>query len=244
MSTLWVGSVRFGSTDNGPGVRTVIHLAGCSLRCPGCLNPELWSQAGGSETAIADLVEIAAGGSSKQVAIMGGEPFDQIEGLSELTVRLKTRGFHIVLYSGHPLDYPASLPDGRIVRSLTHMLAGDERVLTVLSHCDALVDGPYLARLRSDALAYRGSANQRAIDLPPTLARGRLFDPVTLDWNNMLTLTPAGAIVGPPAIVAAASVAGAAASHLHCGQVRKDRTGKPVAPPAGRDVAEEERSSG
>jgi organic radical activating enzyme len=189
-------------------------------------------------------VEIAAGGSNKQITIMGGEPFDQIEGLSDLTVRLKNRGFHIVLYSGHPLDYPASLPDGRIVQSLTHMLAGDERVLTALSHCDVLVDGPYLTRFRSDALAYRGSTNQRVIDLPPTLARGRLFDPITLDWDNMLTLTPAGAVVGPPAIMAAASVAGAAASRRHCGQVRDDRPGEPVAPPADRGVAEEERSSG
>lgn len=219
MNTLFVGSVQPGSTDDGPGERTVVHLAGCSIRCPGCLNPALWSQDPGQELTARDLVDSLNGCRNKKVTLMGGEPFDQPDGLSELCCLLKTGGFHIVLYSGHPLDYPAALPNGKIVLSLAQMLGRHEQILAILNHCDVLVDGPYLAHLRSDRLAYRGSSNQRVIDLPQTLSKGTLHDPVLLDWDNMLVMTPGGLMIGPPGIMNDAGVGEPAMSSRHCGQL-------------------------
>lgn len=127
----------------GPGCRYVVWLQGCSIRCPGCWNQDLWPRDGGRDVAVRDLLEwIVAVPDIEGVTILGGEPLDQADALVDFVEQLQQRNLSVFLYTGFELTE----------------LAGNAR--SCFEKSDIVVTGRYLAALRDESLAWRGSANQ------------------------------------------------------------------------------------
>lgn len=142
------------STVDGFGRRSVVQVAGCSIRCAGCYVPETHERANGRLVSINEIIaEIDARRVSHDgVTILGGEPFDQAESLEILVGKLKAKAYHVAVYTGYTLQ---------------SLLARDcESVRLVLEAVDLLVDGAFNRNLTKNAGEYRGSSNQRLILYP------------------------------------------------------------------------------
>jgi len=137
------------SVVDGPGLRTVLFLAGCPHHCHGCHNPSSWNDQGGEEWPISDILERIRLNRHRKVTISGGEPFLQADALAELTNVLSREGYETWVYTGYRLE---------------ELQASSSRsVSRVLHTIDALVDGPFVLSERTLSLPFRGSANQRIL---------------------------------------------------------------------------------
>jgi len=144
------------STVDGPGRRSVVQVAGCSIRCAGCYVPETHERANGKLISIEEIVEEIDKKSCEHdgVSILGGEPFDQSESLQILVERLKAKNYHLVIYSGYTLE---------------DLLARKSEITNkILAKTDLLIDGSFRRELTSNVGEYRGSSNQRLIFHPIT----------------------------------------------------------------------------
>lgn len=156
---LQVAGIIDDSTVDGPGVRYAIFLQGCSHLCLGCHNPETHDYNAGSSVSVDDLMrDIAQFKYVKGVTFSGGEPLDQAEALKEMVVRLKNKGYDILIFSGYTLE--------EIMR--------DPAKFAVLKHTDTLIDGRFDLSLKTSDLRFRGSSNQRIIDVQKTLRQGQV----------------------------------------------------------------------
>ena len=153
-SDLRISGVEPESIVDGPGFRYVIFTQGCPHGCPGCHNPQTHDFAGGRLADIPAMLEEIAGDPLLQgVTFSGGEPFCQPEPLCGIARAVKAMGKDVVAYSGYTLE------------QLLEMGKRDPAVKELLGLCDVLIDGPYIEAQRDLTLRYRGSANQRVIDL-------------------------------------------------------------------------------
>lgn len=146
--------VYHNSTVDGFGRRSVVQVAGCSIRCAGCYIPETHERANGKLVSIDEIVrEIDERRESHDgVTILGGEPFDQTESVEILVARLKARNYHVTVYSGYTLE---------------NLLAREcQTVNRILAKIDLLIDGAFDRNLTKDAGEYSGSSNQRMIFYP------------------------------------------------------------------------------
>ncbi len=149
------------SIVDGPGLRFVVFTQGCPHRCDGCHNPETHDFAGGKITTTDALFEqcmenpLCSG-----VTFSGGEPFCQAEALYELGSRFKSAGKHLMCYSGWTFE------------ELLAKAQREESVGKLLSIADVLVDGKFDISKRSLSLQYRGSSNQRLINVQESLKTG------------------------------------------------------------------------
>jgi len=156
------GIVRESIVD-GPGIRFTVFCQGCPHACEGCHNPETHDFAGGKDISIERLLEeidkdkLLAG-----VTFSGGEPFCQAEAFACLGRGVKERGLNITVFSGYTLE---ELQDMAVQRA-------DVRELLELT--DILIDGPFFNELRDLTLQFRGSSNQRVIDMNETRKTGEL----------------------------------------------------------------------
>ena len=146
---------------------------GCVLRClcrgvrtvaPGCHNPELYVFYCGEVRSIDSLVaEVAANKLASGVTLSGGEPFEQAAACAEVARRCRALGLGVWTYSGYTYEQlEAGVPDAS-AREL-------------LDATDVLVDGPFVQSLHSFDLAWRGSSNQRLVDVAATRAAGRVVE--------------------------------------------------------------------
>ncbi len=158
--TLSILSVVDDTTVDGPGFRTSIYCAGCTHHCPGCHNPQSWAPDGGHEMSVEELMEIIeADPFAPGVTFTGGDPMQQAEGFTALAQAIRARtNKNIWCYTGYTFE------------ALLHMPAQRQ----LLELVDVLVDGPFIEAQRSTDLLFRGSANQRLIDIPRSLAEGRV----------------------------------------------------------------------
>ncbi|MBH24058.1 MAG: ribonucleoside-triphosphate reductase activating protein [Myxococcales bacterium] len=132
------------SAVNGPGERFVVWVQGCSLRCPGCWNPDTWSVKPRRPVRASALAQEILGASGIEgVTLTGGEPFEQASALVHLVTPLRQAGLSVMAFTGFRLDE-----------------LGDERRRALLSLCDVVVAGRYVRALRAE-LGWRGSSNQR-----------------------------------------------------------------------------------
>ncbi len=141
---------------NGPGIRYVFWLQGCSLRCTtDCLNPEYLDQipkvALPVEKVAAYILNLQTRRGIEGVTFLGGEPFDQAAALAEMGRTLQAAGLSIVTYTGYTLEH------------IQRQVRPDWPALLTVT--DILIDGPFLPHLQSDYLTWRGSSNQRLIFL-------------------------------------------------------------------------------
>ena len=149
------------SIVDGPGLRLTVFTQGCPHRCPGCHNPETWDPAGGREVPLEELEALLAGNPLLQgLTLSGGEPFLQAGDCASLARRARRRGLDVWTYTGY--RYEDLVEAGR----------ADWEAL--LAATDVLVDGPFLQAQKSYAALFRGSGNQRLIDLRQTRAAGQV----------------------------------------------------------------------
>jgi anaerobic ribonucleoside-triphosphate reductase activating protein len=187
-----ISHIEYNSYVEGPdGPRTVVFLQGCPIRCPGCQSPHLFDAAGGRETRVRDITnEILPVG--QDITILGGEPFFQPKALADLVTAIKeyggSRRRHVIVYSGYTYE------------QLMLMLPQYPEIATVFFYADVLVDGPYIAAQNDDFTQWRGSRNQRAIDLQAT--RRHMFL-VEMDWDTRQTITilEDGSILGTKGMI-------------------------------------------
>lgn len=147
---------------DGPGFRTSIYCAGCDHRCPGCHNPQSWDFGGGREVSDDYLLDIIKADKYADVTFTGGDPMYQAKGFARLAKRIKEEtGKNIWCYTGFSFE----------------ALKGSQRDL--LKYIDVLVDGPYIEKLRDTDLLFRGSSNQRLVDVKASLEQGKVvpFEP-------------------------------------------------------------------
>ena len=143
---------------DGPGFRTSIYCAGCRHQCQGCHNPQSWAFEQGSEMTTEQLMRVIEQDPYANVTFSGGDPMYQAEGFAELA-----RAIHqhtnkdIWCFTGFTFE---------------SLITTAQREL--LSELDVLVDGPFIERLRNTQLLFRGSSNQRIIDVPASLYAGEV----------------------------------------------------------------------
>ncbi len=143
---------------DGPGLRTSIYLAGCNHHCPGCHNPQSWDFKGGEERTLDELMEVIAYNEAP-VTLSGGDPLQQPDGTCALIHRIKQElGYNVWCYTGYTWEE----------------IIADATLLDVVRELDVLVEGPFVEAERDISLHFRGSRNQRLIDIPRTLATGTI----------------------------------------------------------------------
>ena len=164
--TLRIAGVVRESIVDGKGLRFVIFCQGCPHHCPGCHNPQTHDFAGGYDIDIEKIVtEIKKNPLLQGVTFSGGEPFCQAEAFAALGRKIKAiRGMklNIMSYSGYTLE------------QLQQMAEEDQGIADLLEVCDYLVDGPFILAQRDLTLKYRGSRNQRYIDMKKTRRKGEV----------------------------------------------------------------------
>lgn len=137
-----------GTSVDGPGLRTSIYFSGCSHHCPGCQNPQTWDINAGNDTDINDVLKTVID-NDFDVTFSGGDPLFQVEEVTELAKRIKQIGKNIWCYTGYTYE----------------QILADSRLSQILPFIDVLVDGRFDINLRDISLRFRGSANQRLIDV-------------------------------------------------------------------------------
>lgn len=151
------GQIRRYDVGNGPGIRSSIFVTGCSHKCPGCFNEEYQDFKAGKEWTDQEnqlLISYLSDSNVKGLTILGGEPFQNIKGLVDMIKAVKKEvDKEIWIYSGY-------LFEDLIVR---------EDAWELLSLCDVLVDGLFIEEEKNLKLKFRGSENQRIIDLKQSL---------------------------------------------------------------------------
>ena len=157
MSALRIAGTIQESIVDCPGIRYVLFTQGCPHGCPGCHNPQTHDFAGGKEVQVSDLLaDILKRPYVKAVTLSGGEPFCQPAPLAQLAAALKDKGFHLMCYSGYTFEELLQLEEAR----------------PLLEQLDLLVDGRFVESRKNIELRFRGSDNQRVLDVPASLAAG------------------------------------------------------------------------
>ncbi len=164
---------------NGPGVRVSLFVSGCTHRCPGCFNAEAWDFDYGQpfdQTVIDRILDDLSPSFVKGLTLLGGEPFEPqnqgpIVGLLR-QIKAKYPEKSIWAFSGYLFD--RDILSGRL---------GDPEITReYLSYLDVLVDGPFIQARKNLSLRFRGSDNQRLIDVPASLKSGTVV--LWEDWQG------------------------------------------------------------
>ena len=157
-----------GTSVDGPGLRTSVYFAGCAHACPGCHNPQSWNFKAGNNMSIDEIMQTVLY-NGFDVTFSGGDPFYQAEAIVPLAKAIRAAGLSIWSYTGF---------------SFEELIVSDDKYRQeLLRLSDVLVDGPFIQSLRDTSLLFRGSANQRLIDVPKSLASGsiQLFRPTATE---------------------------------------------------------------
>ena len=150
------------SLVDGPGLRYVVFTQGCEHQCPHCQNPETWDIGAGKEYSVRQIVRFFKKQKKtiRGVTFSGGEPFLQASELAEAAREARLIGWDVVTYTG--FTYEELIEDN------------NSGVQALLAASDILIDGKYIHKLRSIDLPFRGSSNQRIIDVNATRKEGRI----------------------------------------------------------------------
>lgn len=162
-SSVKICGVEPESIVDGPGFRYVLFTQGCPHHCPGCHNPQSHDFEAGKWVSIEEIVaDFDENPLLSGITFSGGEPFCQPEALVELGKRIIERKKSIFLYSGYTLE------------ELLKMAQERSAILELLQMASVLVDGRFIEAQRDISLRFRGSTNQRAIDLPHFFETGEI----------------------------------------------------------------------
>ena len=150
------------SLVDGPGLRYVIFTQGCPHCCPNCHNPKSWDINSGKEFSVRQIIRMLKQQKKtiRGVTFSGGEPFLYARELSQVAQSAQQMGLDVVTYTGYTYEY------------LTEENTDD--IKTLLAASDILIDGKYIHEKRTTSLPFRGSRNQRMIDVAATWDKGRI----------------------------------------------------------------------
>ncbi len=152
--TINILNILHDTTVDGPGFRTSIYCAGCRHACKGCHNPQSWDFNGGHAMEVDELLQEVLSDPFADVTFSGGDPLYQAKGFAELARRIKAESKKTIwCYTGF------------LFEELLH----NTEAMELLAYTDVLVDGPFMQDLRDEELLFRGSRNQRIIDVQPSL---------------------------------------------------------------------------
>lgn len=147
------------SIVDGPGLRFTVFAQGCPHRCSGCHNPGTHDPAGGIEISLGELAQkMLSNPLIRGLTLSGGEPFAQASDCAVLAQKAKSRGLDVWTYTGYAWEALVS--------------ANDPAWEALLACTDVLVDGPFVQAEKSYAALFRGSVNQRLIDVPASRKAG------------------------------------------------------------------------
>ncbi|MDY3014456.1 MAG: anaerobic ribonucleoside-triphosphate reductase activating protein [Evtepia sp.] len=157
-----IANVVNDSIVDGHGLRFTVFTQGCPHHCPGCHNPDTHDPAGGREASQEELLAaMEKNPLIEGLTLSGGEPFQQAEACAALAAAVRQKGWNVWTYTGYRYE--------------TLLAAGDPHWDALLRQTDVLVDGPFLQEEKSYELHFRGSRNQRLIDVPASLAQGKVI---------------------------------------------------------------------
>ena len=149
-------AIKYGTSVDGIGLRTSLYCAGCENRCPGCHNPQSWDENGGDAITVDELYNRIVE-ADMNVTFTGGDPMLHPEGFIALASLIKRNTEKTIwCYTGYRFEELLSHPTRRQLVEL----------------CDVIVDGRYIEAERDLSLHFRGSRNQRIIDVKASLASG------------------------------------------------------------------------
>ena len=152
------------TTVDGPGWRTSVYCAGCRHACPGCHNPETWSFQAGESVSVDEIFERLAA-TEGNITFSGGDPMYQAEAFTALSKRIVNELHRTIwCYTGFTFEEVQADP---VMRQM-------------LPYLEVLVDGTFLQEQRNLDLMFRGSKNQRLVDVPASLRAGHV---VEYEWD-------------------------------------------------------------
>lgn len=146
------------SIVDGEGIRTVIWTQGCKHHCKGCHNGGTWDFEGGFETTTDEIKkELSLLKGQQGITLSGGDPLFQAKACTEIAKYAKEIGLNVWCYTGFTFE----------------KLLQNKEALDLLKYVDVLVDGPFILKERSLNIDFRGSRNQRVIDVKASLKAGK-----------------------------------------------------------------------
>ncbi|MBD5340849.1 MAG: anaerobic ribonucleoside-triphosphate reductase activating protein [Bacteroides sp.] len=147
-----------GTTVDGPGFRTSIYISGCRHRCHGCHNPESWSFELGNAMSLEEIMDIVKE-EDFDVTLSGGDPLYHPDWVAKLCDEIHKLNHTVWLYTGFTWE---EIMDSPIL-------------LEAIKQCDVIVDSPFILELRDTDLLFRGSSNQRIIDVKRSMDSGEII---------------------------------------------------------------------
>lgn len=154
---------------DGEGLRTSIYVAGCTHHCKGCHNPQTWDFNAGQPLTMDIIDEVIANIKKNPllngITFSGGDPLavDNARDLLDFLKRIKSEGINVWCYTGYEFEYLISC--NAFVWNKNHKPEDIEAQFDCLNYIDVLVDGPFIQELKDPDLIFRGSSNQRILDL-------------------------------------------------------------------------------
>ena len=158
MKVRLAADVTYDSIVDGPGLRTVIWFQGCKWNCKGCHNPQTHNMLGGFEIDIDKLINGIDLTLQAGVTLSGGDPFFQQEAVKEICKKLKEKNINIWCYTGFLFE--------ELIEKYDY----------ILKYIDVIVDGPFMINKKDLNLIFKGSSNQRIIDVQKTLKEGKIYE--------------------------------------------------------------------
>lgn len=156
--TVRISGIIEESIVDGPGIRFVVFTQGCSHNCKGCHNPQTHDYGGGTVETISSIIDkVKSNPLLDGITLSGGEPFDQAEACAIIATEVRKLGLNVIAYSGY------------LFEQLFDMAKTDTGINDLLNNVDILIDGPFVQAKKNLLLHFRGSENQRIIDLTKTL---------------------------------------------------------------------------
>lgn len=158
---LRIAGITDDSIVDGPGIRLTVFVQGCPHNCEGCHNPQTHDFSAGVDMTVDEIMgRINANPLLDGVTFSGGEPFCQAAALSELGRMVQKKGLNVITYSGYTYEYLRKNSDN------------ENNYGKLLDVSDYLVDGPFIAGQKDMLLKFRGSRNQRIIDVKKSEENG------------------------------------------------------------------------
>ncbi|AFS78794.1 anaerobic ribonucleoside-triphosphate reductase activating protein NrdG [Gottschalkia acidurici 9a] len=162
-NTIRIAGIVEESIVDGPGIRLVVFVQGCKHKCPGCHNVHTHAFDGGEIISVKNIIDkIKENPLLDGITLSGGEPFEQAKILSKLAKEVKDLGYNVMTYTGYTYE--------QIVKSSSDIYGWSE----LLENTDILVDGKFDVQKKNLKLRFKGSENQRIIDVKETKLNNKI----------------------------------------------------------------------
>ena len=161
------------SVVDGPGIRMVVFVQGCPHHCPGCHNENTQDPFGGYLSTVQEVIDqLPSNPLVTGMTFSGGETFMQAGALAVIGKAAKQRNLSVFTYTGF------------VFETLLEQSRNNPDIAALLAITDVLIDGPFLLEQRDISLAFRGSGNQRLLDVPTSLRQGKAVEWTDPAWST------------------------------------------------------------